>query len=849
MLHLALASLLVPAVAGDLELYRSTLDRVDGRYLWPARIDHAAMFQAAAHQAETTIDGLLVDPGKDRVAIRVPAKRARRVVRMGADLPRALAALEDAIAGTGVALPADRDLRVELLRGALSTLDRHTVVLHAAALDRFDERLEGTLTGIGVSLRVVDRRLRVTEVFPSGPAAVAGLRTGDEILSVDGVNTLGMRTQDASERIRGAAGTRVHLEVVRDGASLGLDVTRAELSIPNVTGTVGPEGVGVVAIDHFSEQTESYLHGALRSLETEGALQHGVIVDLRGNSGGSLVQSARAADAFVQAGTIVRTAGREGRKAPGLVQQIDASVDVPPWTAPVVVLVDAESASGSEILAGALAQLGAAILVGEPTYGKGTVQSIFQVGKDVKLKLTVAEYVLAGERRVAGIGLDPDVEIRPVSFGENGAWYPDPLDGPSPPVPAIEVPIPSPGAPAIDPAVGDDPALAVAAALVRAAGGPGRAGLLAGAPAVTAAAPPSSAAVIAAMAAMGVDWREGVSPVGGARDVELELQFEQPPTSGVPVRATVRATNRGPELFRAAVRVRAVDPSLDDVLFVLGHLPSGGTRTGWARLLPSAGEPSRSERVSLVLEAAGIAPAPMGEAQVEVRGALPPPVRVQAKLVPGDGGTRVSVEVTQLGELPVDGGRVYLLYPGKDGLQLAEPADATLQLQPGIPSSAELGLRASETYSDPTYPLTLVLDAGGRRQELPLALPRDGSTIAVQPPIVELREPPLRSRPGWLDLGVSVTDDGAVDHVTVFAGGLRAERLGGESRVTWDEDKVAWLPGGRARAAFDARVPVEPGANRYLVVATDDAGLVTTRELYVDGGPSPAVADLAPTGR
>jgi hypothetical protein len=417
-------------------------------------------------------------------------------------------------------------------------------------------------------------------------------------------------------------------------------------------------------------------------------------------------------------------------------------------------------------------------------------------------------------------------------------------------VPAVEVPVPSPGAPEIATTIADDdPALTLASALVRASGGPTRAVMLEGVPRVTGAEQPSHAAVVAYMDALGVDWRGGVSPAEGTPIVEVALEFEEAPTAGVPVRATIRATNRGAELRKAAVRIRAVNGDLDDLVFPLGHLPAGATGTGWARLAPRAGQPSRVERVDLVLESEGRAPVAIGEARVEVRGALPPPVRVEARLVPGEGGPRAAVRVTNLGDAPADQVRVYLEYPGKPGLQLAEPAQATLLLHPRIPADAELGLRVSETYSDPTLPLTLVVDLPGRRKPLALALPRDGSAVVAQPPIIVLREPPLETHPGWLDLGFTVEDDGNLDHVTVFAGGLRSERRGGESRVTWDEDKVAWFPGGRARASFDARVPVEPGPNRFLVSATDDTGLVATREVYVDGGPAPAVADGAPSAR
>ena len=218
-------------------------------------------------------------------------------------------------------LPLDEvDLDVLLLAGAAQALDQHSRVLYGERLQAFDKRLKGTYFGIGARVRTENGRAVLSQVFVDNPAHKAGLRTADELISVDGQSLVGMGVKDITELLIGEQGTQVMVQVRRavrdepDGEVLDFVITRDEVREPNVSWKVLVGGFGYIRIDHFSELTEVYLLQGLDELEAQGALERGLVLDLRDNTGGSMLQSAKSADAFVPAGDLVRTVGPDGGK-------------------------------------------------------------------------------------------------------------------------------------------------------------------------------------------------------------------------------------------------------------------------------------------------------------------------------------------------------------------------------------------------------------------------------------------------------------------------------------------------------------------------------------------------------
>ncbi len=820
------------ALAGDLPTYQNALGRIDERWLWPEKIDHVAMLTAAGRSLEDRLDWLLVDATP--TGLHLHSGRWQADVALGGDLPVALAHLEDAVRAAGLPIDADLDLRVEILRGVVSTLDRHTTLLHAAGLERFDERLSGTLSGVGVTIGLVDARLTVKELFADGPAARAGLQEGDTIARIDGISTIGMVPADATGRIRGAAGSRVVLTIQRGEETFDVDIGREELTIPNVVASIGPNGVGVLTIDHFSEQTTQYLQAGLESLRSTGNTDGGVIIDLRGNTGGSLIQSAKAVDAFVSEGLIVTTEGRSRNRVPGLLHDMQARPEYPAWTMPVAVLIDHSSASGSEILAGGLSRLSRALLVGETTYGKGTVQSIYPLDPAIKLKLTVAQYVLADETRVHGVGLEPDVVVEPIRFTEDGVWYADPARGRSARARLWRVEE-SAGWRAGVPDDAGDQTLALAATLLGSVQGGTRNDALTAVDALSGVlTEAANRAVETTFAVRDIDWTRASGPPGS---VEIEASLDVPGDIATGRTTELRATVRnlaGP-LHRVAIRLHSVNPDLDDLVLPIGALASGATAVGVVKIHPLLHHPGRTDAVTGTLEADGIPPFEVFDRLVTVASPAPPTLAIDARLVGSGDAARVVMDVHNTGESALSELHLQFDYPSQAGLALALPVEATASIDAHRTARTELGI--SVASGSKLLPLSLEVEAPGwqRIGKWSLPLRHDGVSTRIRPPSITIDDAAPVASVGLGELTVHVTDDGPLAYVTVTAGTETVDRTRWEPMRVHEERKIAAHPGSGRRINLTVPVPVRAGTNRYVIVAEDRSGLRTEREVYCFG--------------
>lgn len=835
------------AAAGDRALYDRALALVDEHYLYPELLQSERMLADAARQASSRIEWLLVEPEHMRVHLTDGEGGWQADVRLVNDhsLAQALDELEDAILAAGLPIEEDVDLRVELLRGAVKSLDRHSVVLHARGLERFDERLSGTLTGIGVSIGIEDAALLVQSVVEDGPADRGGVYQGDRIVRIDGVSTVGMNHTDASARLRGAVGSTVVVTVQRGVQLTDLTLVRGQVRIRNVTSSRAENGVGVVTVEHFSEQTHDYLEDSLRELDAQDALDEGLVVDLRGNTGGSLIQSADAADTFLDGGLLVTTVGRDGGPVSGLVPRLDAHPDRVVWPMPVVVLMDHSTASGSEILAGALAAHDRALLVGTTSFGKGTVQKVYQIDPAIKLKLTVAEYLVRGEQHVANIGLQPDVAISPVYFTADGAWWADPArerarlpEG----TPLVHVAQESPGwreegmSPPSRDAVMD-----LGSWIAAAAEGVARADLLeAAARIVHKVEPAEDAAIVAAFAARGIDW--------GARTVDLptpepevaaRLDADGPLRAGEERVLTVRVENHGEDLYRAAVRLRSVNRLWDDLVLPIGRIQADAVGIGEGVVHIPWTIPSRADAVDLLLEAQGLAPTKVGATVLAVEAVPAPPLALTLRATPSGDVVRVGVDLDSRGESPLSGVSARFRFPDLPGVELVEGGTPPEALPARGRVEAELHVRVGGAYTAETIPLSLVVEADGYGivDEWPVELPREGGVVRLEAPLVVARPSAVVQAPGTATLTVRATDDRALDHLVILGGVESLDRSRYEPQLQWSPDKLAWRPGLGRRADLSIPVEVGSGANRFDVIAEDRAGLRTVQTLYLLGDP------------
>ena len=286
--------------------------------------------------------------------------------------------------------------------------DRFSHYFNAKQLKRFDEATSGRFSGIGLSVLEVKNGLRVANVFDDTPAADAGIKEGDVIVSVDGRSIAGEPADAATARIKGPPGSEVTLVVVAgDGERRRLSIERAQVQVPVAQGKLrhaGGEEVGYVQLAGFSEGAHGELRDEVEKLYGRGA--RGLVLDLRGNGGGLLNEAVLTSSIFIEDGIIVSTDGRTQPQTD--YDAVGGALD----PEPMVVLIDGNTASAAEILASALADHGLATLVGTRSYGKGTFQEVIELDHGGALDLTVGEYLTADGVSLAGKGIEPDVHVR-----------------------------------------------------------------------------------------------------------------------------------------------------------------------------------------------------------------------------------------------------------------------------------------------------------------------------------------------------------------------------------------------------------------------------------------------------
>jgi carboxyl-terminal processing protease len=300
--------------------------------------------------------------------------------------------------------------------GMVSSLDPHSALLDADAYDEMRINTAGSYTGLGIEIAADNDRVVVVTPIEGSPAAAAGVRSGDVILSIDGQPVTADAIDRTIVRMRGRPGSRVRLAVSRDGVPqpLEFDLERSEVHVRTVSAEPLPDGFGYVRITQFSDSTPADLDHALASLRPKGGpALRGLVLDLRGNPGGVLEAATAVADEFIDSGMIVKADGR----AADARFEIDATPGDALDGAPLAVLVDAGSASGSEIVAGALRDHGRATLLGERTYGKGSVQTVIPLRDGQALKLTTSRYYTPSGASINKRGLDPDVVLTGAAIG------------------------------------------------------------------------------------------------------------------------------------------------------------------------------------------------------------------------------------------------------------------------------------------------------------------------------------------------------------------------------------------------------------------------------------------------
>jgi len=291
--------------------------------------------------------------------------------------------------------------------------DPHSSFMSEEELVALDTQLSGRLSGIGVAMETVKNEIRVMRVLPETPAQEVGLQDGDIVKEIDGRDVTGMALGEVVTMIRGPEGTTVKLGIARPPSSdiKDFDIVRREIEIPVVETEMKEKGVGYLRLTDWTQDVDQKISEALADLRSKGAKS--LVIDLRSNPGGYMEPAIRAADMFLRDGVIVSSRGRVA----GTTKEYTADGDVQ-WDLPVTILVNRGTASSSEIFAAALRENERAVLVGETSFGKGSIQKIFRQDDGTGVRLTIARYYTPSGASIDDEGITPDILVSNPVIGE-----------------------------------------------------------------------------------------------------------------------------------------------------------------------------------------------------------------------------------------------------------------------------------------------------------------------------------------------------------------------------------------------------------------------------------------------
>lgn len=304
----------------------------------------------------------------------------------------------------------DKQLLEGAIAGMLATLDPHSSFLNGKDLTRLTESTRGEYGGVGLEVSPENGSFRVVTAMDDSPAQRAGIRTGDLLLRINNELTRGLKFEDVVTRLRGAPGSKVSVQLGREGEGKPLDIelVRDTIQTASVRHELLDSGIAYIRIAQFQQDTGNEVLATLDKLKTaNGGALRGLILDMRNNPGGVVAAAAAVADAFLTEGVIVSTKGR----SPGSDTELKARADDRLHGAPIVVLINQGSASAAEIVAGALQDHQRAILVGSRSFGKGSVQTVHKLSGEAAIKLTTARYYTPSGRSIQAAGIEPDVPV------------------------------------------------------------------------------------------------------------------------------------------------------------------------------------------------------------------------------------------------------------------------------------------------------------------------------------------------------------------------------------------------------------------------------------------------------
>ena len=310
----------------------------------------------------------------------------------------------------------DKKLIESAINGMLSSLDPHSGYLDAESFNYMSEQTKGKFGGLGIEITMENGLVKVVSPIDDTPAAKAGIKAGDYITNIDDETVVGLTLNEAVSKLRGKIGTKVKLSIRRvNSKPIDMTIVRKEIKIQSVKSEIKEDAVCYIRISSFTEDIDKAITDAINKAKKQLKNNFlGIVIDVRNNPGGLLDQAVAVSDLFLEQGEIVSTRSRnEADTVKFMANEGDIAKDLP-----IVVMINEGSASASEILAGALQDHHRAIILGEKSFGKGSVQTVIPLRDYGAMRITTARYYTPSGRSIQAKGIEPDIEVKPAKVEE-----------------------------------------------------------------------------------------------------------------------------------------------------------------------------------------------------------------------------------------------------------------------------------------------------------------------------------------------------------------------------------------------------------------------------------------------
>ncbi len=866
-------------------LNRAILE-VKDHYVEPDRVNWQRMLLSGLNNIQRSVAPVLVHYEEGQPNLTVQVNDARRQFRVDdVNAPWSLSdRFKDVFRFLQENLGDDEDLELRdieyaAVNGMLRTLDPHTVLLTPDIFEEMQMSTRGEFGGLGIVISIRDGHLTVIRPIPNTPASNAGIQRGDRIVQIDEESTLNMPLSEAVNRLRGAPGSNVSVWTSRKAANgtwgprRRVPLVRAVIRIESVEHRMLADGVGYIKINNFQGNTHEDMRAALTELHERNL--RGLVLDLRDNPGGLLDQAVRVADTFLERGTIVTTSSQDPREHE--VKEAFERGTEPNY--PMVVLINGSSASASEIVAGALKNHDRALVVGETSFGKGSVQVLYNFNDGSALKLTIAQYLTPGDISIQGVGIVPDIAIDPMTVDrENMDLEVDrnhvreaDLAAHLTHASARELTTPSTvmryyldaetrrrlleAGPNEEENEEESEFLTnFGQRLLARAQRPGRREMLEDASQVLEQiAEQEMRKAIGELRRVGVDWSLGEDR--GPSDVRVEVSTDAPEntaTAGGPFHLRVRVTNVGQApLYQLRAKTKSDNGLFDERELVFGKLMPGETRE-WSTNLAQCvtederrvcrippGTPDRADGIRIEFaEAHGHAPPPT-EIRTQIR-ALPSPQFAYSLQVAddqegnGDGaiqrGERGSVylRIKNVGRGAAQDFQANLRSLSGGGLLLREGRFELDDLAPGQERTVRFGFEVLPDFERDEIKLEIAAAGVDLREAVSTKLT---VPIVDRGPTPTPRSGNVRIAAGTRLVEAPNAQAGGVGRVTTDVVLPATAELSGFVRVTLEDGRPAWVPAADARAADrparGGAVAMDLDESPPRLTLTNQTGLVT----------------------